>query len=238
MIVAPIQGDMKTALACVKKAERKGFKAVEFRYDKIKDPDLETLSKAATDSGHEVVFTNMIEAEGGAFRGTEAEWVDVFKRAAQYLPEYMTVGAPYFRRVMPKVEVPGNCLIIGSYHNFEETPQPGDPVPYDFRGPPDSLESVYRGLRDLEPKPDVVKVAVMANNYPDAYSVLGLAYKAAKDHQPIIALAMGEKGISAWERMMSLKLGAHMTFFAIEEGKTSAKGQPTIDEARKAADSF
>lgn len=239
MIVAPIQGDMKTAPADVKKAEKKGFKAVEFRYDKLKDPDLETLSKAAADSGHEVVLTNMIEAEGGAFKGTEAEWVEIFKRAAQYGPEYMTVGAPYFRSVMPKVEVPGNIMIIGSYHNFEETPPSGISAPYDdFSQPPPSLECVYTALRRLEPRPSIVKVAVMAENFHDAYRVLGIAHKAANDCQPVIALAMGDEEVSAWERLISLKLGAAMTFFAIEEGKTSAKGQPTIDKARRAADNL
>jgi len=223
----------------VKKAEKKGFKAVEFRYDKIKDPDLETLSKAAADSGHEVVFTNMTTGEGGAFEGTLQQWVDIFHRAAQHLPEYMTVGAPYFRSVMPKVEVPGNCLIIGSYHNFEETPPPGMVVPYDFgKDPPFTLDSVYQGLLGLEPKPDIVKVAVMAEGFPDAFRVLRLAYWGAEAKQPTIALAMGDLEVSAWERLLSLKLGAAMTFFAIEEGKTSAKGQPTIDRARKAADAL
>jgi 3-dehydroquinate dehydratase type I len=239
MIVAPVQGDMKTAVPDVKKAEKKGFKAVEFRYDKIKDPDLETLSKAADDSGHEVVFTIMTTAEGGAFDGTLQKWVDVFNRAAQYNPEYMTVGAPYYTRVMPKLEVPGNCRVIGSYHNFEETPPSGIIEPYDdFSQPPPSLECVYHALRELEPKPDIVKVAVMADDFHDAYRVLGIAHKAANDRQPVIALAMGDEDVSAWERLMSLKLGAAMTFFAIEEGKTTAKGQPTIDKARRAADAL
>lgn len=246
MIVAPIQGDMKTAVADIKKAAKKGFMGVEFRYDKlklrlsdIKKPNLETLMDAARDSGHVVVFTNMIESEGGAFKGSMDQWVDVFNRAAQHNPEYMTVGAPYYEGVMPKVEVPENCLIIGSYHNFEETPPSGIVEPYDdFSQPPPSLECVYRGLRGLEPTPSIVKVAVMAEGFHDAYRVLGIAHEAASDCQPVIALAMGEQDISAWERLLSLKLGAAMTFFAIEEGKTSAKGQPTIDRARKAADAL
>ncbi len=53
---------------------------------------------------------------------------------------------------------------------------------------------------------------------------------AARTAGPTIALAMGEKGVIT--RLLAAKYGGHLTFAALSAGRSSAPGQPTIEQLR------
>ena len=48
---------------------------------------------------------------------------------------------------------------------------------------------------------------------------------------PIIALAMGEKGVLS--RLLAPKFGAFLTFGALSKGQESAPGQPLLADMRR-----
>ncbi len=101
--------------------------------------------------------------------------------------------------------------IIVSSHDFEFTPHASD----------------LASMRDeIESTPcDIVKIVTTARHEPDCFAVYSVLKGASK---PIIALAMGEFGSPT--RLVSLKLGAELTFAAAAEGKGSAPGQLALDE--------
>ena len=74
---------------------------------------------------------------------------------------------------------------------------------------------------------DIVKIATTANSISDSFRMLDLV--AAQEMKgPVIALAMGEAGVSS--RLLAPKYGGFLTFGALEPGKESAPGQPALRE--------
>jgi 3-dehydroquinate dehydratase/shikimate dehydrogenase len=99
---------------------------------------------------------------------------------------------------------------------------------HDFQGTPADLNPMLAALRD-EPA-HVVKLATKAESIVDAVRMLDLVRASAAD-RPTIGLAMGEAGVLS--RILAKKVGGHVTFASLDEGKESAPGQVTIDEMRR-----
>jgi 3-dehydroquinate dehydratase type I len=217
MIVAPISGRIEEAMSDIEKAVKKGFGGIEIRYDRIRRQKLDELMENAKESGLSVVFTCMRLGENGGFEGDDNDWLGVCRRASAYEPDFMTIGRDYYERLAPQIGLQDGTERIASYHNFSLVP--------------DNLESIYEKMWGMQPTPDVVKVAVKVRSEDEASRLLGIVESAKARGERAIAVAMGEKEYTARQRVMCLPMGAELSFFAIGEGKESARGQPTIDEA-------
>ena len=220
-IVVPIVGpDMPTARADIETANgMPSVYGVEIRYDLIKNPNLAELME--TPKG-QVMFTNMriSEGKGGHFDGTLKEWGGIARAALEFKPAYLSIGANHYDEVFSRegtlrgVAFPEETAKVWAYHDFKETPHFGQ------------LKGLYDKCRGSYPKPDIVKVAVEANSFPDALKVLNFVDYVAEQGDNVIGLPMGRYG--GWVRAMCCFLGAELTFAALSDDKTSAGGQPTV----------
>ncbi|HMQ67639.1 MAG TPA: type I 3-dehydroquinate dehydratase [Ignavibacteria bacterium] len=102
------------------------------------------------------------------------------------------------------------CKVIVSYHNFKNTPDPGE------------LHSIIRSCYDSGA--DIAKIATTALNTRDCARILSLyGY-----YDSLVALAMGEAGKIT--RAANIFMGSPFTFAAISDEQKTAPGQFTVCE--------
>jgi 3-dehydroquinate dehydratase / shikimate dehydrogenase len=92
---------------------------------------------------------------------------------------------------------------------------------HDLKGVPENLLQIYENLSNA--KPNVLKIAVQANDITDTIPIWKLLKKATAENQQIIPIAMGESG--KWTRILGLAHGAFMTYAALDAGQETAPGQ-------------
>jgi len=103
--------------------------------------------------------------------------------------------------------------IIGSYHNFAETPDA------------EILLEKYAAMQECGA--DILKIAVMPRSDADVDKMIGVSKRAeAEFRKPVIAIVMGELGRCT--RITCEAIGSCLTFASI--GGTSAPGQIPADE--------
>jgi len=209
---------LKQMTACPAAAE-----LVELRLDLIAALDLPALLRAKT---RPVIVTNRRREEGGAFDGPEEERIGILCQAVQEGAEYVDMEAAtdhsLARRLFDTVTAAGKegkrPRIIVSCHEWQGTP--GER----------SLRRLWRTCR--EKGGDIVKIVTLARRPEDNLRILSLIPYSRRRGQEIIAFAMGEPGKIS--RIMSLLLGAHLTYAAAAKGGETAPGQLTCGELQKA----
>jgi len=146
----------------------------------------------------------VIELDAAVCRHTGIEYVDC---ELSNRPE----DIEYLRDIARKE----NTRIIGSYHNFECTPDK-DVLRKKFD------EAEHYGL-------DVAKVAVMPRNMEDVLTLLSVTLEAKKRLKiPLITMSMG--GYGAVSRMVGGVFGSSLTFAVGQSA--SAPGQIPIEDLR------
>ncbi|WP_295101982.1 shikimate dehydrogenase [uncultured Candidatus Kuenenia sp.] len=183
--------------------------AVELRIDYIHDLNLRQILGKCTKP---VIVTNRPVREGGKFRGTEEERLQLLKQAIQLQADYVDIEHDSIRNVKKN----GNALfaasktkIIVSYHNFRETPE--------------NLSEIYNTL--FQSGADIVKIVTHANSITDNIKIYQLLQQSKI---PIISFCMGEYGIIS--RILYKIFGSYLTFASLQKGKESAPGQINIEE--------
>jgi 3-dehydroquinate dehydratase-1 len=167
-----------------------------------------------------VMFTRRSSLEGGekiplAEHEVVQLYVDVCASRLVDLIDYETVNAAEdFRRLRAASREHGIAL-IGSYHNFEATPDA--PV----------LAAKFALAHKLEA--DIAKVAVMPEGPSDVLTLLGATYAASQSLPiPLISMSMGPYG--SLSRMVGFIYGSALTWAV---GKSSsAPGQVPIEDLR------
>ena len=104
-----------------------------------------------------------------------------------------------------------NCKIIGSYHNFNNTPSYNE------------LLNIYNNIKQYD-FVDVVKIVTNVINDNDNIELVKLLINKDKD---IIILGMGEKGKIT--RIISPLLGGYLTFASVDNN-ISASGQIFLND--------
>lgn len=192
---------------------------VEIRLDAIRKPD---LSRLLQERRGPVLVTNRSAAEGGAFRGSEAERVAFLERAADLGAQYVDVEAATEGRLIRGLRktLEGHCgatRLVVSWHDFAGTP------------PARTLRRKLRELMALEA--DVVKLVTRANDLADTFRILELIPEARREGREIVAFCMGAPGRIS--RVLSPLMGASWTFAALKPGAESASGQMPVAETRR-----
>jgi 3-dehydroquinate dehydratase/shikimate dehydrogenase len=88
---------------------------------------------------------------------------------------------------------------------------------HDHSGLSNHLDAEVAKMRSIAP--DILKVAVHANDAVDAIA----AWNLLKNDAPIIPIAMGEAG--KWTRILGLAHGAYLTYASLDAGSETADGQ-------------
>lgn len=159
-----------------------------------------------------LILTCRSTAEGGSFRGTEAERLSVLRRALKLQPDYLDVELAADQQVRQEFwQTRGSTKMIVSYHQFAT-----DQVP----------ASILAGLKAAEA--DVLKIAVLVE---DAAQLALLRPLLLDEFRPVIRLGMGEAGLLSRARYTDF--GSPWTYVSASIESATAPGQLTIARAQR-----
>ena len=193
---------------------------IELRLDyflELSETDLKSLLKKCTKP---VICTCRLLEEGGNFRESESKRIAVLKKAMKLKTDYIDVEYETKKENLKKIldyRKKYKCKIILSKHYFRHTPSLDD------------LLKIMDKMHKL--KPDVIKIITKANALEDNTIILSLLKEGKRKGIDIIAFCMGN--IGKHSRILSMPLGAFLTFASLEEGSESAEGQIPVGELKK-----
>ncbi|KAK9842613.1 hypothetical protein WJX84_011446, partial [Apatococcus fuscideae] len=191
-----------------------GADSVELRLDFLEDFEASTTLELLLGSCNlPAIVTYRAGWEGGKHEGSEDDRLAVLRDAVRLGAAYVDVelkAARNFFAGLHRTES-SNTKIILSSHDYQGTPDNA------------SLDVTIREM--FTAGADIAKVATTAQDIGDALRILRLPGRATG---PVIALAMGEKGLVS--RLLAGKFGGFLTFGRLEGGLGSAPGQPLLSE--------
>lgn len=197
--------DSKRDVAAAREA---GVAIAELRIDLFArlTPDY-VLLQAERLSGLPTIATIRLEAEGGRWKGADADRIAIFEAV---LPQVDAIdielrSTAVVETLAPKLKAAGKLLIL-SHHDFEKTPD-------------------YEALTDICHRAeaagaDIVKIAAMAQNDTDIATLARLL--AERPAPNLVVIGMGEAGTPS--RVAFAAKGSLFTF-AAKGDRASAPGQ-------------
>jgi len=198
MLIAVIKGPtIAIVLAQIEKA--KAFADLfELRLDCFSDDAFFNLSQIQKASPLPFLFTHREHSQGGKRKISEQKRFQRIETALQRHPSYFDLEAdtdPKFIEKMakkyPKVQ------FIGSYHNFENTP--------------DDLDALFSSMQN--PHFSFYKIAVMAKSSIDMLRLMAFQREKSKE-APLSCISMGEFGLPS--RILGKVVGNRMDYAATE----------------------
>ncbi|MCF0226039.1 MAG: type I 3-dehydroquinate dehydratase [Methanobrevibacter sp.] len=204
-IAIPIfQKNTDDVITISKDCIKKGADILEFRVDGLKNPNLEDIRKAINEINFPMIITNRIDSEGGSFKGSEKERIDILKGCAD-LVEYVDIELQTDDKYIEELKNYNADLIV-SYHDFEKTPE---------------LDEIYYIVEKEKELGDIAKVAFMPKNLEDTMKILAIL----SHYKDTIAISMSELG--SYTRVMASKFNSPITFAAGTD--VTAPGQIDIE---------
>lgn len=189
-------------------AQELGVDVAELRVDQFSRADPEhVVAQVRAFGALPVLVTVRAEHEGGGWRGTEAERLELF-RAVAPLADAVDVELSS-RDILADVIALGrehDAVVIVSYHNFDHTPDLAD------------LKAVVAAAK--EAGADIVKVSTMANSAHDVKRLASLLVETG-DQADLIVIAMGATGTLS--RVFFPVLGSRLTYSFLGENRTSGQ---------------
>jgi 3-dehydroquinate dehydratase type I len=161
------------------------------------------------------IACNRRAAEGGKWRGSEAQRIKELYHALELGADYIDIELATTDFAMIVKEARGKAQYIISYHDMKGTP------------PLRKLKEVLEKEKDIGA--DICKVVTTARSFADNLTVLQLIKEFPKTK--VVAFAMGAAGQIS--RVLCPLVGGYFTYTSIEEGRESAEGQITAVELRK-----
>jgi 3-dehydroquinate dehydratase type I len=212
--VPVVEANTNRARSKYLRAARRGL-WTELRLDYLEQPDLKRLFR--THPGP-VIATNRPAAEGGQWRGSEAERRALLRMAlalgADFLDLELAADAAWRREIW---QGRGQAKIILSWHDFSGTPETTQ------------LEGILQKM--LAQDAEVIKMVTMARQPEDNLRLLSLIPRAKAAGREIIAFCMGPAG--KWSRITAPLLGSFLTFAPFTKKGASAPGQLTVNEVKR-----
>ncbi len=184
-----------------------GANFFEIRLDYLKNPsinEINTLFKEVNELNISTIATNRNHSEGGLFKGTEKERINLLIEASKY-SDYTDIELHTSENYRDLVIESSNKSII-SFHDFKKTP----PLYY--------LLNIVKEEMEIG---DIAKFAVMPNSMKDTVTVM----EVLKHYPNTIAISMGNFG--KYTRIMAPIFGAPFTFASHDNA--TATGQLSFD---------
>jgi 3-dehydroquinate dehydratase-1 len=185
---------------------------IEVRLDLEEGDPLGALKEVRLATSRPIIATNRMAAEGGGFRGSERERIEMIRRASDYA-DYVDIElrAPLRDDIMNRVDKP----FIVSYHDF------------DGMLGLDELRSIMEEMKDAGA--DIAKIAVTPASLKDNLKILEFLLEAGAD-MPLCMIAMGDIGRHL--RAVAPIYGSAMTYGYVSQ--PTAPGQMSVSELRVA----
>lgn len=184
-------------LRCVQAAPDE-IQCVELRLDYCDHIDIPALTKVFQQIKKPSILTLRHETQGGRFKGSESERLALLTRLARLKPTYIDIeyDVPDAWITAFATRHP-ECLLIRSYHDFEQTPE--------------RLEDVLAQMQ--HPNCSYYKVVTTAQTSLDTLRVLQFLKQHGAPH--VTAHAMGALGVPT--RILGAALGNAFTYVALED---------------------
>ena len=182
---------------------------LEVRLDLVEGDPLEVMRSIRSATNSPLIATNRWRAEGGLFRGTEKERIDLLCQASEYADFVdIELRAELKDELMGRIDKPA----IVSYHDFTRMPSP------------EELRSTLFEIS--ETGASIAKIAVTPGFLGDNLTLLELLLKA---NTPLCVIAMGELGRHM--RAIAPIYGSVLTYGYVSEA--TAPGQMTVSELKQ-----
>ncbi|RLM91319.1 hypothetical protein C2845_PM08G14250 [Panicum miliaceum] len=180
--------------------------------------------------------------EGGQYEGDDTTRFETLRLAMELGVDYVDVELKVADKFMSFISgnKPEKCKLIVSSHNYEYTPSCEELA---------NLVAIIQAVGA-----DIVKVATTANDIVDVSRMFQVMVHCQHQHKkllnfwriatalvqgirtesawvlpvPMIGLVMSERGLMS--RVLAPKFGGYLTFGILNAAKTSASGQPTVEE--------
>ena len=190
------------------------FDVAELRIDLIgvDCPDWLEFASRLGAAGMPVILTVRHPDEGGRWYLDEHERAAVYRTALPFVSAIdVEIGSELLKPLADEAHRAGK-LVIGSFHDFEKTPEP---------------VALRENIRDGRSKgADVVKLATMIRTDTDLAALHSLL--AEKDSAPLCLLGMGDRGA---ESRVSLALAGSCLTYGFHD-QSNAPGQLSAGELR------
>ena len=207
-IAIPIfQKNIEDVISVANDCIDKGADILEFRIDALENPNFNDIKKAIEEINFPMIATNRINTEGGSFKGSEEERIDLLYKCCN-LVDYVDIELQSNDEYIKKIHETGVTTIV-SYHDFEKTPQL------------DEINYIVEKEHELG---DIAKVAFMPQNLEDTLTILAIL----SHFENTIAISMGD--IGSYTRVMASKFDSPITFAAGTD--VTAPGQIDIETMR------
>ncbi len=213
MIAVPIIAyNLKQAVKSIKKASRYAD-IIELRLDYLKNLTPNILEKLILNKTKPLIVTIRKKEEGGKHKIMESKRIEFFKKAmdlnVDFIDMELSTGTETIKQLIKSKR---KTKIIVSYHNFRNTNR-------------EEILTKYRKIKSLNP--DIIKIVTFANSIDDNKNMFDLIRKANSDNTKIISFCMGKLGEIS--RILSVPMGAYLTFASLEKGMESAPGQVDVN---------
>jgi 3-dehydroquinate dehydratase-1 len=214
MICVPIlKKSIDSALKTADKSIKLGADILELRIDALENPDSDEIRNLLDNLDHRFIATNLKRAEGGFFKGSELERIEILVEVAESV-DFVDIELQTEAKYRSKVIKASKSSII-SYHDFDRTP---------------SMAELLDVVEKEKKLGDFAKFAVTPRNMQDTLTVLEVLSRVSNT----IGISMGELG--KYTRVVAPLFGSPLTFASVDV--ESAPGQLDIHNIRKFLDQF
>ena len=191
---------IKVAEDCIEK----GADVLEFRIDALDNPNFKDIQEIIEEINFPMIATNRISSEGGSFKGTEEERIDILLKCAP-LVDYVDIELQSDDKYIKQIHDTGVTTIV-SYHDFHKTPE---------------INEIMYIVEKEQKLGDIAKVAFMPNDLDDTLKILAILSHC----ENTIAISMSDLG--SYTRVMASKFDSPITFAAGTD--ITAPGQIDIE---------
>lgn len=191
---------IKVAEDCIEK----GADVLEFRIDALDNPNFKDIQEIIEEINFPMIATNRISSEGGSFKGTEEERIDILLKCAP-LVDYVDIELQSDDKYIKQIHDTGVTTIV-SYHDFHKTPE---------------INKIMYIVEKEQKLGDIAKVAFMPNDLDDTLKILAILSHC----ENTIAISMSDLG--SYTRVMASKFDSPITFAAGTD--VTAPGQIDIE---------
>lgn len=204
-IAIPIfQNTKEAVIAVAEDCIDKGADVLEFRIDALDNPNSKEIKEIIEEINFPMIATNRIASEGGSFKGSEEERVNLLLECID-LVDYVDIELQSDDKYISLLNE-GSAKTIISYHDFEKTP---------------NLDEIYYIVEKEKELGDIAKVAFMPKVLDDTLKVLAIL----SHYSNTIAISMSDLG--SYTRVMASKFNSPITFAAGTD--VTAPGQIDIE---------
>lgn len=191
---------IKVAEDCIEK----GADVLEFRIDALDNPNFDDIKEIIEEINFPIIATNRISSEGGSFKRSEEERIDILLKCAP-LVDYVDIELQSDDRYIKQIHDTGVTTIV-SYHDFHKTPE---------------INEIMYIVEKEQKLGDIAKVAFMPNDLDDTLKILAILSHC----ENTIAISMSDLG--SYTRVMASKFDSPITFAAGRD--VTAPGQIDIE---------